>query len=89
MAKDFFRENNVNWWKTVAKSPDLNPIENLWHEFKEYTQREIKAKRKKELVDGIKQFLKTVTVQKSTKYIRRLRKVIPKVIEVGGEPTGY
>ena len=71
------------------RSPDLNPIENLWHELKEYIRREIKPKRKEELVDGIKEFWKTVTIQKCTKYIRHVRKVIPKVIEVGGEPTRY
>jgi len=57
----------------VAESPDLNPIENLWHQ----------------LVDGIKEFWKTIDVAKCTKYIRHLRKVIPKVIEGCGEPTGY
>ena len=46
----------MNWWKTVAESPDLNPIENLWLELKEYIRREIKPKRKEELVDGINEF---------------------------------
>ena len=25
-----------NWWRTPAESPDMNPIENMWHELKEY-----------------------------------------------------
>ena len=36
LVKDFLKENGVNWRKTVPESPDLNPIENLWHELKEF-----------------------------------------------------
>lgn len=89
LAQNFFRANNVNWWKTPPESPDLNPIENLWHEVKEHIRSQVKPKTKEELIDGIKGFWKTVGVRKCTKYIRHLRKVIPKVIEVQGEPMGY
>ena len=89
VAQDFFDEYGVNWWKTVPESPDLNPIENLWHELKEFIRREVKPRIKDELIDGIKKFWATVDAAKCKKYIRHLRKVIPKVIEVNGEPTGY
>ena len=82
-------ENRVNWWKTPAESPDLNPIENLWHELKEFMRREIKPKTKEELINDIEQFWGTVNVAKCTKHIRHLRKVVSKVIELKGHAIGY
>jgi len=34
LAASFFERNNVNWWRTAPESPDLNPLENMWHELK-------------------------------------------------------
>lgn len=67
LTKAFFEENNVNWMKTSAESPDMNPIENLWHELKEFIRREVKPKCKEELVEGIKSFWKTVDAAKCTR----------------------
>ena len=89
LAQNFLQEKKINWWRTPAESPDLNPIENLWHELKEYMRREVKPKTKQELIDGIHMFWNTLTVAKCRKYIGHLRKVIPKVLEVGGAATGY
>ena len=55
---------NINWWKTPPESPDMNPIENLWHELKEYIRRVIKPKTKDELVAGILEFWETVDIAK-------------------------
>ena len=86
---DFLDRSCINWWKTPPESPDFNPIENLWHELKEFIHREVKPTTKNELIEGIKRFWKTVTVEKCTKYIRHLRKVIPRAIELQGGATGY
>lgn len=88
-AQQFFLDSGINWWKTPAESPDMNPIENLWHELKEHIRREIKPTTKQELVDGINHFWETVDIHKCRRYINHLRKVLPKVIELNGEATGY
>ena len=89
MTRDWLEANSVNWWKTPAESPDLNPIENLWHELKEHIRREIKPKTKEQLIQGIQEFWGTVDEAKCRKYIGHLRKVIPKVIDLEGAATGY
>ena len=88
-ARQFLDNHNVNWWRTPPESPDANPIENLWHELKEYIRREVKPRTKDQLVEGAKQFWKTVDTRKCCKYIRHLRKVIPRMIELNGDATGY
>ena len=77
-AQAFFEDNDVCWWKTPPESPDANPIENLWHELKEFIRREVKPQTKDQLVQGIVDFWRTVDRNKCIKYIRHLRKVIPK-----------
>ena len=89
VGKKFLDRNKISWWKTPPESPDLNPIENLWHELKEYLRREVKPKTKDELVDGIVEFWGSVSGEKCRKYIRHLNKVIPRIIELGGAATGY
>ncbi len=88
-AQKFFEDNNVNWWRTPPESPDLNPIENLWHELKEFLRAKVKPHTLAELKEGIKAFWLTVTPAKCVKYINHLHKVIPRVIELQGEATGY
>ena len=61
-AATFFEEEGVNWWKTPPESPDMNPIENLWHEMKEFLRRDIKPHTKDELIRGINGFWETVTL---------------------------
>ena len=88
-ARKFYAENGINWWPTPPESPDLNPIENLWHELKEHLRRDVKPHTKDELVRGIEQFWESVTIEKCCRYIRHLKKVIPRVIELDGRATGY
>ena len=45
--------------------------------------------RNKQVIDEIVAFWKTIDNQKCPKYIRHFQKVISKVIERGGDTTGY
>ena len=86
LARQFMHDNDVHWWKTPPESPDANPIE---LKLKKYIRQEVKPKTKQELITGIESFWETVTKEKCIKYIRHLRKVIPKIIDVNGAATGY
>ena len=89
LAQAFFERNQITWWRTPPESPDMNPIENVWHELKEFIRREAKPKNKEQLIDGIQQFWRTMTREKCCRYINHIHKVIPKVIENSGNATGY
>ena len=88
-AQEFYAASGINWWHSPAESPDMNPIENVWHEVKEFLRCEIKPTTKEELVQGIKEFWSTVTLHKCCRYINHLQKVLPRVIEKQGGATGY
>lgn len=85
----FIEENNINYWPTPAESPDLNPIEMIWHELKSYLRRFVKPTNKEQLVNGIQEFWQTVTPEKCQQYIGHLRKVVPEVIRREGRASGY
>lgn len=86
---EFVRDNSINYWPTPAESPDMNPIEMLWHELKSFLRRIVKPKNKEELVEGIQQFWQTVTPEKCQRYIGHLQKVMPEVIRRQGKASGY
>lgn len=68
-SQQFYVDNNINWWRTPPESPDINLIELVWHELKEFLRRETKPRTKDELVLGIQTFWESVTVEKCRKYI--------------------
>lgn len=50
LAKKFMTDNGINWWPTPPESPDLNPIELVWHEMKHFLRSSWKPTTKEELV---------------------------------------
>lgn len=87
--EQFLEEKGVNWWYTPPESPDLNPIELVWGSLKEYLRNRFKPKNLEELKTGIERFWLTLIPEVCRKYISHLKKVIPKIVSVGGGPSGY
>lgn len=85
----YYEENGINWWKTSPETRDLNPIENVWHELKEYLRAKVKPRNLAELKMGIKTFWSSFTPAKCTKYINHLHRVIPRDIKLQGDATRY
>lgn len=60
---EYLHENNINYYKSQAQSPDLNPVELVWHDLKTYIGKEVKPQTKLDLINGILEFWNTkVTV---------------------------
>jgi len=83
-------QSGINWWKTPPESPDLNPIELIWHELKHFLCTIEKPSAKSELLSGITWFWQErMTAEKCTKYIEHLQKVVPLVGQREGRASGH
>ena len=88
-TKCYLEQHGINWWKTPAESPDLNPIENVWGSMKYFLRHQYKPTNLNSLQEGIKQFWMSMTPEVCRRYINHLHKVIPKVVDVDGAASGY
>ena len=81
-------DNNINWFKTPAESPDLNMIENVWSTMKYYVSKD-NPKNQEQLVNSIFKIWKShLTVTQCNRYIDHIFKVLPKVVEAEGGFSG-
>ena len=85
----FIEDNHISYWPTPAESPDLNPIEMMWHELKHHIRKYVKPKNKEQLLEGIVNFWRTVDSERCTRYINHLQKVIPVVVKKDGKASGH
>ena len=88
-AQRFYTDRKINWWKTPPESPDLNPVENVWASLKYYLRHDHKPTNLETLEQGIKNFWKMMTPERCTKYISRMHKVKPVVVQKNGDASGF
>lgn len=84
-TRAFMERNNINWWPTPPESPDLNPIENVWHALKYHLRVRAKPQNKDELIHAIIDYWDSLTAEHCSRYIDHLYKVMPVVIEKWGK----
>lgn len=69
-TKEFMQDKGIPWWPTPAESPDLNPIEMVWHELKHYLRTEAKPHNQEQLKQGIVTFWRTrMTPEKCQRWL--------------------
>ena len=75
-AQSTFAKNfvNIDWVKSFPQSPDLNPIEWVWADWKRYVRKQLCSSEKK-LVTAVIQFWGKVTHMYCSNFIDHLRKV--------------
>ena len=52
--QQFFDMNKISWWKSLAESLDLNPIEKVWGSMKTYLTDKHKPRNREELKERTK-----------------------------------
>ena len=89
VTKKFLKDNNIRVMDWPPQSPDLNPIENLWHEVKSYVRR----KTKPDTLDDLDILVQQAWRKIPPEYIRSLIKSMPNrvaaCIAAKGGPTKY
>ena len=85
----FIKDNDMNYWPTPAESPDMNPIQNLWHELKNHLRSIVTPKIREELVKGIENFWVELTAEKRVRYIKHLKEVVPATVDRHGKACRY
>ena len=72
-TQQYFQDKNIEWFKTPASSPDLNPTENVWGTMKEYLRSRIRPQTIfAELKYGIRRFWKKLTPEECKEYIQHI-----------------
>ena len=90
MASKWFRQNNINVLKWPAQSPDLNPIEHLWHHLKQQLNAyEVPPAGIHELWDRVQVEWEAIPAEVCRNLIESMPRRVEAVIKAKGGQTKY
>ena len=88
-TRDYLNNNNINHVISPPQSPDINPIELVWNDLKNYLNENVKPNNHRELCIGIHKFWNTVvTIDYCNKKIDHIQRVLKNIIHLDGKATG-
>lgn len=90
-SKAWREKHNIKTMKWPAQSPDLNPIENIWHQLKTALEkRKPRVKNKEELLLALQEEWAKLQENNNLKaLIKSMKSRVKMVIEAGGLPINY
>ena len=88
LCKTTLSNAGVKWLKAPAQSPDLNPIEMLWHSMFEHIRKKF-CKTPFEVDMAVLEFQKKITPEICQNYINKLKEIIPVIIKKKGGWSNY
>lgn len=78
----------VRWIRAPAKSPDLNPIEMLWHSMLEFIRKKF-CKTVHDVEMAIIEFIESTTPEICQNYIKKIPEIIKIIIKKKGGWSNY
>ena len=88
LVAEWKAENNLRCLSWPPRSPDLNPIENVWRDVK-HGLKQLRPPNLHELEDNVCNICKNVPIRKCHSYIRPMPRRVQAVIDARGEYTKY